>query len=55
MWLQDCAVRLLCLFALDRFGDYASDSVVAPVRETCAQVGQSQASDDSCVPIGSER
>jgi TATA-binding protein-associated factor len=25
------------VFALDRFGDYVSDQVVAPVRETCAQ------------------
>lgn len=34
---QDCAVRLLCIFSLDRFGDYVSDQVVAPIRETCAQ------------------
>lgn len=26
-WLQDCAVRLLCIFALDRFGDFVSDQV----------------------------
>jgi TATA-binding protein-associated factor len=37
-FLQDCTIRLLCVFALDRFGDYVSDQVVAPVRETCAQV-----------------
>eukprot|EP00898_Chlorokybus_atmophyticus_P005845 jgi/Chlat1/6261/Chrsp44S05775 len=36
-WLEDCAVRLLCVFALDRFCDFVSDQVVAPVRETCAQ------------------
>ncbi|KAG8435264.1 hypothetical protein GDO86_013278 [Hymenochirus boettgeri] len=36
-WLEDLAVRLLCVFALDRFGDFVSDEVVAPVRETCAQ------------------
>ncbi|KAI5064208.1 hypothetical protein GOP47_0020878 [Adiantum capillus-veneris] len=37
-FLQDCAIRFLCVFSLDRFGDYVSDQVVAPVRETCAQV-----------------
>ncbi|KAK9093560.1 hypothetical protein Syun_028471 [Stephania yunnanensis] len=36
-FLQDCAIRFLCGLALDRFGDYVSDQVVAPVRETCAQ------------------
>lgn len=28
---------LLCVLALDRFGDYGSDQVTAPVRETAAQ------------------
>ncbi|KAF7266582.1 hypothetical protein GWI33_020089 [Rhynchophorus ferrugineus] len=37
MWLEDMSIRLLCVLALDRFGDFVSDSVVAPVRETCAQ------------------
>lgn len=37
MWLEDVAIRLLCVLALDRFGDFVSDAVVAPVRETCAQ------------------
>ncbi|KAL1452450.1 hypothetical protein WDU94_006681 [Cyamophila willieti] len=37
-WLEDITVRLLCVLALDRFGDFVSDQVVAPVRETCAQV-----------------
>lgn len=37
-FLQDCAIRLVCVFSLDRFGDFVSDQVVAPVRETCAQV-----------------
>ncbi|KAJ2451218.1 TATA-binding protein-associated factor mot1 [Coemansia sp. RSA 2336] len=37
-FLEDMCVRLLCVFALDRFGDFVSDRVVAPVRETCAQV-----------------
>lgn len=35
--LQDYALRLLCVLALDRFGDFVSDQVTAPVRETCAQ------------------
>jgi TATA-binding protein-associated factor len=33
-FLQDCAIRFLCVLSLDRFGDYVSDQVVAPVRET---------------------
>ncbi|KAH9489880.1 btaf1 RNA polymerase II, B-TFIID transcription factor-associated, 170kDa [Bulinus truncatus] len=37
VWLSDLALRLLCVLALDRFGDFVSDEVVAPVRETCAQ------------------
>lgn len=36
-FLQDCAIRFVCVLSLDRFGDYVSDQVVAPVRETCAQ------------------
>ncbi|KAG1142215.1 hypothetical protein G6F37_005463 [Rhizopus arrhizus] len=36
-WLEDCAIRLLCVFALDRFADFVSDQVVCPVRETCSQ------------------
>ncbi|XP_031406931.1 TATA-binding protein-associated factor BTAF1 [Punica granatum] len=36
-FLQDCAIRFLCVLSLDRFGDYVSDQVIAPVRETCAQ------------------
>lgn len=38
LWLQDLAFRVLCVLALDRFGDFVSDQVVAPVREACAQV-----------------
>lgn len=38
LWLEDVVLRLLCVLALDRFGDFISDQVVAPVRETCAQV-----------------
>ncbi len=30
-------MHLLCVLALDRFGDFISDQVVAPVRETAAQ------------------
>ena len=36
-WLEDVAIRLLCVLGLDRFGDFVSDQVTAPVRETCAQ------------------
>uniref|UniRef100_A0A060TAG3 TATA-binding protein-associated factor mot1 n=1 Tax=Blastobotrys adeninivorans TaxID=409370 RepID=A0A060TAG3_BLAAD len=36
-WLEDLACRLVCVFALDRFGDFVSDQVVAPVRESAAQ------------------
>lgn len=35
--LEDLAVRLCTLFALDRFADYVNDTVVAPVRESGAQ------------------
>ena len=30
-WIEDCLVLLLCVLALDRFGDYGSDQVTAPV------------------------
>ena len=37
-WHADCAIRLLCVLALDRFGDWAGGAkVTAPVRETAAQ------------------
>ena len=36
-WLHDTALRLVCTLALDRFGDFVADQVVAPVRETAAQ------------------
>ncbi|KAL8709163.1 MAG: hypothetical protein Q9220_006043 [cf. Caloplaca sp. 1 TL-2023] len=36
-WLDDLAARLCCVFMLDRFGDYISDNVVAPIRETIGQ------------------
>lgn len=37
-WLVDVGLRLLIVLGIDRFGDFISDQVVAPVRETCAQV-----------------
>ena len=37
IWLIDLALRLISVLALDKFGDFLSDQVVAPVRETCAQ------------------
>jgi len=36
-WLDDLACRLCCVSMLDRFGDYTSDTVVAPIRETVGQ------------------
>ena len=36
-WLVDIALRLVILLYLDRFGDFVSDSVVAPIRETASQ------------------
>ena len=36
-WLNDLACRLCCVLMLDRFGDYISDNVVAPIRETIGQ------------------
>ncbi|MCJ1289291.1 TATA-binding protein-associated factor mot1 [Xylographa carneopallida] len=36
-WLDDLACRLCCVLMLDRFGDYISDNVVAPIRETTGQ------------------
>ncbi|GAA5821317.1 hypothetical protein JCM11251_004568 [Rhodosporidiobolus azoricus] len=36
-WCENLATKLLCVFALDRFGDYVSDQVIAPVREIASQ------------------
>ncbi|KAK5095514.1 TATA-binding protein-associated factor mot1 [Exophiala xenobiotica] len=36
-WLDDLACRLLCVMMLDRFGDYVSDTVIAPIRESIGQ------------------
>jgi len=38
VWMEDCVTRILCVFVLDRFGDYILDKVIAPIRENCAQV-----------------
>ncbi|CAK4028869.1 TATA-binding -associated factor MOT1 [Lecanosticta acicola] len=37
-WLEDLACRICCVFMLDRFADYVSDTAVAPIRETAGQV-----------------
>jgi TATA-binding protein-associated factor len=37
-YLEDICICVLCLFILDSFSDFVSDQVVAPVRETCAQI-----------------
>lgn len=36
-WCNDLAAKFLCVFVLDRFGDFVSDQVIAPVRETVSQ------------------
>ncbi len=36
-WFEDVSLRLICVLMLDRFGDFVSDQVVAPVREAVAQ------------------
>ncbi|EON63494.1 hypothetical protein W97_02722 [Coniosporium apollinis CBS 100218] len=36
-FLDDLACRICAVFMLDRFGDYVSDNVVAPIRETAGQ------------------
>ncbi|KAL7720738.1 SNF2 family protein [Entamoeba marina] len=38
VWAVNVVLKLLAVIALDRFGDFISDNVIAPVRETCAQV-----------------
>ena len=37
-WLEDMALRVLCVCALDHFGDFNFDKAIAPVRDTAAQV-----------------
>ena len=36
-WLEDCSARLLCVLALDRFGDYVSDKVQLTSTDTSFQ------------------
>ncbi|KAK0502746.1 SNF2 superfamily chromatin remodeling protein [Armillaria luteobubalina] len=36
-WCNALSVKFLCVFVLDRFGDFVSDQVIAPVRETVSQ------------------
>ncbi|ESK94301.1 tbp associated factor [Moniliophthora roreri MCA 2997] len=36
-WCNDLSAKFLCVFVLDRFGDFVSDQVVAPVREMVSQ------------------
>ncbi|KIW73221.1 hypothetical protein PV04_01355 [Phialophora macrospora] len=53
-WLDDMACRLLSVLMLDRFGDYVSDTVVAPIRESIGQtLGAllSQLPDDIAVSV----
>ncbi|CAH8594806.1 unnamed protein product [Dicrocoelium dendriticum] len=38
LYLEDIVVRVLCTLALDQLSDFISDEVVAPVRETAAQL-----------------
>lgn len=38
LWLVDMALKALCVLALDKFGDFLFDQVVAPVRENAAQL-----------------
>jgi hypothetical protein len=37
-FLSDTCARILCVLILDRFGDYASEPISYPVRETAAQI-----------------
>jgi TATA-binding protein-associated factor len=37
-YLEDLTLRCICVFMLDRFGDYVSDQVVAPIRESVSQL-----------------
>ncbi|TIC01506.1 hypothetical protein E3Q18_00684 [Wallemia mellicola] len=37
VWLENMAANVLCVLVLDRFGDFISDQVICPVRETASQ------------------
>ncbi|CDF88288.1 unnamed protein product [Zygosaccharomyces bailii CLIB 213] len=52
--LEDVSTRLLTVFAIDRFGDFVYDTVVAPVRESVAQTLAAlliHLDDDLCIKI----
>lgn len=36
-WISSTSLTLIKVLAFDRFGDFVSDQVIAPVRETVAQ------------------
>jgi TATA-binding protein-associated factor len=36
-WCNALSAKFLCVFVLDRFGDFVSDQVIAPVREMVSQ------------------
>lgn len=38
LWLIDMALKVCCVLALDKFGDFLFDQVVAPVRENAGQL-----------------
>ena len=37
-WLEDASIRLLCVFALDRFADFVSDQVLTCVLTHASRV-----------------
>ena len=37
-WLVDAAIRVMCVFALDRFADFVSDQVSGWLSERCVCV-----------------
>lgn len=39
-WLEDLVIRLLCVFALDRFGDFVSDEVSITSGRLCPIIFQ---------------
>lgn len=30
-WLEDCVIRMMCVLALDRFGDFVADQVMLSI------------------------
>jgi hypothetical protein len=55
-WLEDMAIRLLCVCALDHYGDFSTDQIKAPVRNYAAQTLGAGLSPFTCpntrLPIG---